>query len=886
MKCDLKTSSQAWNDGIDAFKKAFKLSGGKTTPAIKFALSEIQKNHPDLDFDQDSFVNPLVNSLKEKGVIDGKYKFGETKSKPKVSENKVAEIVEKAKGLNEDQKKTLAKKVYNKLNENDLLSQEEVQSFYSEAIGLPSMDENMKVLVKDVAKNNKAVDAVNKEIKTVLGQAQQEKAESTDKKLPSDRDKHYETKINDLNKKKKEAESKAQASSYDLAQNLQEKGFWLKDLTDMARMNLMNPVSLLKNFTGAITDGAMRQASNATSSGISEILYRVFNQKRTNPILAKTKGALATKKWQSIKEAWKFGAVDKSKTELPAGSSLNSSNEFRRAMDATGYNKLKHYVAGAFKYSPERIAKTLAATDAVFYDMAYNAELNRIAGEKGLKGFDKAAFNENPDDESKKIAKEYANKVTFRQDMPFGLKTSFNFEAGKKWLMDNKNMSPTAASYISGAAYMATTLVFPFVKTPANIIRNALTIMMPELTMAKGVFDAYAVKDNATEKQRILTEATAKAITGMVIRNIAMEMIAQGLISAGYSDEDEKTKDIIEQQAGGPNRINVNALMRGLTFGEMKMESGDRFVDLSSLGVLGIVFGAYAHAYTKMKKEDLYAEKDIIKHETSILPKVTLGTLGTAMDQTFFTGINELQRAIKETDGGAGNKYVINNMMTMLGSIIPSTMQKFSTAKDPFVYKQYDKHKSFGENLSNTLGYRIAGQTGTMDKKYFSLSKDEESSLKKKDYFLLDNYLGRVLQQEIDVFKAEKAEDKTPISNLYKASREVDKDQRDKLFPASVGVKQNFNGVNLDLNKEQRSYLEDRAAIQRTLLATPYIMSKDFEKSTFDERVEILKSFYQDGLESAKKELIQKYPELLNGSEETSEKNNVSDMIEKYKKEE
>jgi len=56
-------------------------------------------------------------------------------------------------------------------------------------------------------------------------------------------------------------------------------------------------------------------------------------------------------------------------------------------MDATGFNKLKHYVAGAFKYSPERIAKTLAATDAIFYDMAYNAELERSAGEQGLKGF-------------------------------------------------------------------------------------------------------------------------------------------------------------------------------------------------------------------------------------------------------------------------------------------------------------------------------------------------------------------------------------------------------------------------------------------------------------------------------------------------------------------
>jgi hypothetical protein len=889
MQCDLKTSSQAWNDGIDAFKKAFKLSGGKTTNSIKFALSEVQKLHPDLDFSQDSFVNPLVKSLKEKGVIDNKYEFSTQKKSERVnvSEKKVTEIIDKAKGLDENQKKTFAKKVYEQLNEKEMLSRDDIQSMYSEAIGLPSMDEKMRGLVKTVAQNNKALDTVNKKIKTLLGEAQTEKASNEDKKLTPERDKHFETEINKLNEEKKKAESAARDSSSKLADRLQEKGFWLKDISDMARMNLMNPVSLLKNFTGALFDGSMRQASNATSSIMSEILYRVFNQKKTNPILARTKGALATKRWQSVKEAWKYGAIDKAKTELPSGSSLNSANEFRRAMDATGFNKLKHYVAGAFKYSPERIAKTLAATDAIFYDMAYNAELERSAGEQGLKGFDKAAFVENPDEKSRELAKAYADKVTFRQDLPFGLKTSFNFEAGKKKLIE-KGYSPTSASYISGLTYMATTLVFPFIKTPVNIVRNAVTIMMPELAISKGIFDAYAVKDNATERQRILTEAAAKAVTGMVIRSVAIEMIAAGLISAGYSDEDEKTKDVIEQQAGGPNRINVNALMRGLTFGDIKAEKGDKYVDLSSLGVLGIVFGAYAHAYTKFSKEDLDKERDIIKNEFSILPRVAGGILGSAMDQTFFTGINELQRAVKEIDGGGMSKYVVNNMMTLIGSIIPSTMQKFSTSVDPFVYKQFDKDKDFGENLSNALGYRFAGSTGTMDKKYFSLTEDKNSATKKKDYLLLDDYLGRVLQQELDVFKAFTGKEDNPITRLYEATRDVKMKERANLLPSSVGLKQNFEGINLAMNKEQYTYLTDRAAIQRTLRATPYIMSEDFKKSTYEERVDVLKSFYKDGLEAAKEDLISKYPQLLEGNQEESDntENRKDELIEKYQVEE
>jgi len=285
MQCDLKTSSQAWNDGIDAFKKAFKLSGGKTTNSIKFALSEVQKLQTDLDFSQDSFVNPLVKSLKEKGVIDNNYEFSTQKKSEKVnvSEKKVTEIIDKAKGLDENQKKTFAKKVYEQLNEKEMLSRDDIQSMYSEAIGLPSMNEKMRGLVKTVAQNNKALDTVNKKIKTLLGEAQAEKASNEDKKLTPERDKYFETEINKLNEEKRKAESAARDSSSKLAENLQEKGFWMKDISDMARMNLMNPVSLLKNFTGALFDGSMRQISNATSSVMSEILYRVFNQKKTNP---------------------------------------------------------------------------------------------------------------------------------------------------------------------------------------------------------------------------------------------------------------------------------------------------------------------------------------------------------------------------------------------------------------------------------------------------------------------------------------------------------------------------------------------------------------------------------------------------------------------------
>ncbi len=92
-KCDIKSSAKAWNDGLDAFKKAYKQTGGKVKPSIRFAIDEIHAKNPDIDFDVDSFVNPLVESLKEKGLI--KQDFSYEKKKAPDLKSKVEKLAEK-----------------------------------------------------------------------------------------------------------------------------------------------------------------------------------------------------------------------------------------------------------------------------------------------------------------------------------------------------------------------------------------------------------------------------------------------------------------------------------------------------------------------------------------------------------------------------------------------------------------------------------------------------------------------------------------------------------------------------------------------------------------------------------------------------------------------
>jgi hypothetical protein len=108
--CDIKTSGKAWNDGLEAFKKAFKQTGGKTTESIIFAINEAKRTNPDFDFDSKTFVDPLVSSLKEKGIVGKSYTFKGERTAP--INKKIEKISEKMTGLSPNEKKSFGRKVF------------------------------------------------------------------------------------------------------------------------------------------------------------------------------------------------------------------------------------------------------------------------------------------------------------------------------------------------------------------------------------------------------------------------------------------------------------------------------------------------------------------------------------------------------------------------------------------------------------------------------------------------------------------------------------------------------------------------------------------------------------------------------------------------------
>lgn len=896
MNCDIKDSAKAWNDGVDAFEKAFKFTGGKTTEAIKYAIDEINRQNPGFEFDVSSFTNPLIASLKENNLVAQNYKFTDGK-KPA---DKVDKIAEKMNGLNASQKKEFARKVFSGLQEDGLLTDEKVKNIYSEAIGVPAMNEKINQQIDITAKALQEDKSVEDEIQEEIKRMQADKETFADKKLSPEKDKEYTKKFEELGTRRQVAKAEAMKQSAKFADMLQEKRFWLHQLTDYMPLNLMNPNSLAKNISGAIADGLVRTIGGTLASPVSQAVA-IFTKINSNPIGSRSKGLSRAQLKSKASAAWKYGATDFN-NELPRANYLNSANRLKRAMDDTGLNKFKGILSGILKIHPDIISKGLTVPDALVYEMLQASEFNRIADAKGLKGAEKEAFMLDPDEKSREVAENIAKRGTFKQDLPdwlSGVRKLSAYDPGKrsdeiirKKQEDGKLISPTAVKIGTGLSNLLLKSAVPFIKTPINIMRTASRVLLPEYELGQSLMDAKKETD-PVEKQRLIIDGITRATAGMFVRHIAFQMIAQGLISAGYDDEDRKTKDIIEQELGGPNRINYSALVRGLMFKDMKKQAGDKYVDLNILGALGVVMAVYAHAYNKYDKNEIENRTSYNKNLSNAISipwDLAWAEMSSTMDFTFFTGINQLQGAVMNKEGYETNQLATQYIANAFTGVAPSTYQKLSMQASPDVKKQFDKDLSFSENLANVLGYRFAFQNKQLKNKYFSLTEKGESGKKKKAYMLFDNYLGRVLEAEFDFAKVTDGKINDPISRLHEALKDVPKDERDKLFPPAINQEVNINtgkskkSQKVNLTEDQYDYLREQASNYRMMLATPFIMSEDFKKADHETKVKVLQSYYQEGLKHAKKDLKARYPNIKKQapSDQSISSKKVKSIVNKY----
>lgn len=862
MGCKIKILDEAWNTGVDAFDKSFSVTGD-VNESLRYAIYQINDKHPDVDFEIDSFTSPIVEAMKQEGLIKETYVFTDgKKTKSDNVKNKVKSIVEKFKKLNKSGQEVLARKIYDKIDEQGLLKEGDIQDLYSGMIGLPSMTAIEKGdFIQEASKAKK--DHAEAEQKLIDAMSDihelQEKGE-----LTPEQEKEWGEKLDTLNKDAKAKLNLINRKKQELTQAISDRRFWELTGVDMMQMNLLSPVTLAANITGMAFDTFLRLPKNIISSAIRiGATYKSTGNLNLKQSVSRTAGAASSIKdaTSKLKEAGLYGNAGQV-DGLPRYDHLNAVSAWKRLFSDNGENKIVNSLAFVFRLSPDFIKRGLAAPDAFVHELLFGAELNRIADSKGLKGIDRQIFMINPDEKYFEQAKKIADEGTLRTDTK--ISKLFAVDPYKMYdkLTQEYKLDPYTARTLTFISYFGIKNLAPFVKTPVNLIKLSARYIVPGLE-AGLMYSEYKKETDPIEKQRIIADGIGRMAVGLWVQKATILTLIAGGVSAGFKDDDEQVQDAIYKKLGGTNRLNYSAFMRALSGQSPEWKEGDQSIELRSLGVLGLIVGAHAHAFNKYGKEENKEEG------TSIIPDIAReakATITSALDNTFLAGANQAIDVFASDDDNKFNQYQMNALAFLFTGIEPSTIQKLSTSKEENVKRTYDKTVGLDINIANMLGYKFLfnalDTNKDMKNKVFGVSENEKESLKTKDKYFFDNYLGRILHSEMSVFKGKEIEN-TPISKLLDASKEQPKENRSELFPSAVGatqkIGQGHNSFTVDLTPEQHEYLMRKASMMRMVMATPYINSEKFKKDSHALKEQTLKLLYKQGLDLAKQQLAAKF---------------------------
>jgi len=669
------------------------------------------------------------------------------------------------------------------------------------------------------------------------------------------------------------AKSTTKASSY-----LRENSWFIHDLADMMTMNIMGIESLERNLDSGVFDTVLRQPANALSAIYSKIASGIF--KTDNPIPFGGRiaaGRFIPQTLRKVKAAFTTGKTEFT-PDIGRFDYLNAFNEFEKAKNTKGKESIIAAIKGTLKLPPMAISRILNSTDAMFFDPVMMGELGSIAKANGLKGLDAEMFMFNPDPASYEIAKKRAEDVTYKNKSAFlnALNNLIKFDSRKaadKQIFE-KGWSPMLANTIFGAGKMATNVVFPFISTPANIFARTIEYALPEISVIRAVGQVSNSKLTKTEKVKAFSDHMGKATVGYFIRHIAFQLLAAGVISAGYDDEEKDVSDAIEKKAGGPNRINRDALIRALFMMDATEKEGDSYVNLNSLGLMGTTLGTYAHAFNGLTKEEIQKLQ-----ESSVLfaPKeaktIGFSSITSTLDNTFLSGVNQLMKVLREPDNKNIDRYTIASLNMIISSVYPATLQKISESKESERKRIFDGEKSWTENFYKSAGYHFLYDSGDLKNKYFSLSEKENGVVKKRDYMLWDNWLGRAISATTSPFDSKEVNKDDVLSKILDRSKELKKEDRSKLFPDLVDRKINFTETGrrrkrdkvyeVELNDDQYDYLQKTASFMRALQVSTFVNSEDFKTANIKSVIETLSTGYKKSREDAIAATVKKYPELM-----------------------
>jgi hypothetical protein len=504
--------------------------------------------------------------------------------------------------------------------------------------------------------------------------------------------------------------------------------------------------------------------------------------------------------------------------------------------------------------------RTLVTGDAPFTNTVYLANLKRLARKEGITDEKKINdFITNAPHWAHEVALELAKTATFTQENP----PSEWIGKFKKSLLNTAETSTNPAKQFgAGAAYITTGVILPFTHVPLNFVYALTKMMAPTVYFADMGVIAGRIKqyDTSIEKEMGKTNPDRNRIEhwnkkkreeknklinksyemGAVIAvHFVFKLLAMSGAFAATGGDDDKEFKKKQLDKGEVNTVNFGIFLRWINHDRTKIwvpksEPTDFKVNISKLGLLGIVPTVFANNYHKQSvklrargqdyrptlENTLFDIDSMLEMLTNITP-----ALQESLQLTFVQSISKIFAALG-AEGESGGQKAANVTTDLVNTVVTQVMfpnnavGMFQANRDyipasnkRFGLEAYPMMERFENLLKNKVN--IKGQT-IMDEFGNDIPQTP------KNFVWGDGLLARWMYHNVSITKITRVgDDKNLAIGMYQKLddymlRATDNGIATEPFPITL---KDANGISHNMTPEQyQKYCKEMGKIKELLV--------------------------------------------------------------------
>jgi len=329
---------------------------------------------------------------------------------------------------------------------------------------------------------------------------------------------------------------------------------------------------------------------------------------------------------------------------------------------------------------PEIMFRLLNLGDKPFRRAAERARLEEIAAIKGLKGAAKEAFMTFPDDNTLEEMRKAGLEATYQQDNVIA-NAILHGVKGKKVSTEALDK---ADKKLKGALRFLLKTQIPYVKTPTNIVIEAMDYAIPEISLAKSVF--YATKGD----RRKSLDYMSRAIVGYALEAALTSLFVAGLFTfAPQGLEEDESKKIRESEFAAeklPYSVNSDALLRYITGEDSSFQEGDDLWSVKRFGIISAIMMGKMEAFRGKTPEEVAETTYSERRLGGYFPVVK-----SALDQSFVSGVNNLINAFMGSEYERMN-WITGTARAIESSALPNTYAALNKWRDGYIRETKNRH--------------------------------------------------------------------------------------------------------------------------------------------------------------------------------------------------